>query len=560
MIKDVSITVTPEEERNPALLKKIICSTLTRNGTRVNPNEVTPVFVKKSIDARHSHIKLMLRYKVYIGEKPGDVSTSELCEWKHADGSRKIIIIGAGPAGLFGALKLLEQGVQPVIIERGSETSTRKRDIAAISTQGVVGENSNYCFGEGGAGTFSDGKLYTRSNKRGNIDRILQIFAYFGADKSILTDAHPHIGTDKLPSIINAMREKIISLGGEFHFDTKCTAFVTKENKASAQGNGASQSNAFLSVTGVRTENTHSGEVKEFSGDAVLLATGHSAVDIYALLASTNPQALEAKTFAVGVRVEHPRSLIDTIQYHGNIGSLPAAEYRLTSQQDGRGVYSFCMCPGGFVVPSATAPEQIVINGMSSAARNSKWSNSAIVVEVRPEDIPEPYVSHAKELKCPALAGLLWRTALEHDTYLHGGVSNTGAKVIVSQAAPAQLLVDFLAHKKSAKLPSTSYTPGVISSRLDEWLPKQLTTRLDAAFREFDKSMKGFVSEDALLIASETRTSTPVRILRNEDTFENVVLAHLYPAGEGSGYAGGIVSSAMDGENACEKILATFSK
>ena len=532
MIKEVSITVNPEEEHNATLIKKIICSTLEKNGTRVNANEVTPVFVKKSIDARHSHIKLLLKYKVYIGEKPGDISTSELSEWKHADGKRKVIIIGAGPAGLFGALKLLEAGITPVIIERGSETTTRKHDIAAISTKGTVGENSNYCFGEGGAGTFSDGKLYTRSNKRGNINRILQIFAYFGADKSILTDAHPHIGTDKLPAIINAMREKILSLGGEFHFDTKCTSFITTNE----------------TVTGIRTEDTHTHESKEFLGNAVLLATGHSAVDIYGLLASTAPQSLEAKTFAVGVRVEHPRELIDSIQYHGNIGTLPAAEYRLTSQQDGRGVYSFCMCPGGFVVPSATAPEQIVINGMSSAARNSKWSNSAIVVEIRPEDIPAQYISKAKELQCPALAGLLWRTALEHETYQHGKI----------QAAPAQRLVDFMEHRESTSLPATSYTPGVVSSRLDAWLPTQIVSRLEPAFREFDKSMKGFISDDALLIASETRTSTPVRILRNEDTFESVALAHLYPAGEGSGYAGGIVSSAMDGENCCEAICKSI--
>jgi len=544
MIKEVSITVTPEQEHDAPLIKKIICSTLEHNGTRVNANDASFVFVKKSIDARHSHIKLILKYKVYIGEKPGDNTTNMIGKWKPVDGKQSVIIIGSGPAGLFGAFKLFEHGIKPIIIERGQQTAVRKRDIATISTQGIVGGDSNYCFGEGGAGTFSDGKLYTRSNKRGNIDNILQLFVYFGADKSILTDAHPHIGTDKLPAIINAMRQKIISLGGEFHFNTKCVSFITKNNP--------------LTITGVHTRNTTTQEEADYFGDAVLLATGHSAVDIYELIAATAPQALEAKTFAVGVRVEHPRVLIDSIQYHGNIGSLPAAEYRLTSQQDGRGVYSFCMCPGGFIVPSATAPEQIVINGMSSASRNSKWSNAAIVVETQPEDIPAEFVSRAKEMKCSALAGLLWRTALEHETYLHGGSSSSAGKS--RQAAPAQCLVDFLARKESAVLPQTSYTPGVVSSRLDEWLPKQISSRLQSAFNDFEKNMKGFISDEALLVASETRTSTPVRILRDDETFESTAIANLYPAGEGSGYAGGIVSSAMDGENACEKMVLKIKK
>jgi uncharacterized FAD-dependent dehydrogenase len=554
MIKEVSITVSPEEEKDSALIKKLLCRTLERNGQRVNANDVTPVFVKKSIDARHGQVKLFLKYKLYIGEKPGDVTSNEIGVWKKADGDKKVVIIGSGPAGLFGALKLLERGIKPIIIERGQETAQRKRDIADISTKGVVGPDSNYCFGEGGAGTFSDGKLYTRSNKRGNINRILQTFAYFGADKSILTDAHPHIGTDKLPAIINAMRQKIIGLGGEFYFNTKCTGFITEKS----------------TVTGVHVEDNTTKETKDIAADAVLLATGHSAVDIYNILAQLAPKSLEAKTFAVGVRVEHPRELIDNIQYHrvqtdnedvvlkrtsSNTADLPAAEYRLTSQQTDngspdriRGVYSFCMCPGGFVVPSATAPEQIVINGMSSAARNSKWSNAAIVVETRPEDIPEEFKKLAAKANCPALAGLLWRTSLEHDTFVHGD----------GQKAPAQRLTDFLAGQMSKSLPETSYTPGVVASRLDEWLPQQLTARLVPAFKEFEKSMKGFICSDALLIASETRTSTPVRILRNEETYECTELKHLYPAGEGSGYAGGIVSSAMDGENCCEQICKLF--
>lgn len=538
MIKEVSVTVTAEQESDKALIKQMVCRTLAKSGQRVNENDVTIVFIKRSIDARHNQVKIFLRYKVYIGEKPGDTQTDELPVWKKADCKKSVIIIGSGPAGIFGALRLLEQGIKPIIIERGEEVSSRKRAIAEISTKGVVGANSNYCFGEGGAGTFSDGKLYTRSNKRGNINRILQIFANFGADKNILTDSHPHIGTDKLPAIISAIQEKIISLGGEFHFNTKCTDFITKDV------------NGKLAATGVQTEDTLTKEKKSFSADSMLLATGHSAVDIYELLAKTAPSSLESKTFAVGVRVEHPRELIDSIQYHGNVGNLPAAEYRLTSQQDDRGVYSFCMCPGGFVVPSATSPEQIVINGMSSASRNSKWSNSAIVVETRPEDIPVEYVEKAKEKNCTALAGLLWRTDLEHQTYLNGE----------NQKAPAQRLVDFMANKKSETLPESSYTPGVVSSNLNEWLPKQIAYRLKPAFKEFDKNMKGFISNDALLIASETRTSTPVRILRDKDTCECTSVKNLYPAGEGSGYAGGIVSSAMDGENCAEEIISSLVK
>lgn len=533
MIKEISITVTPDQESDKDFIKKTICQTLAKSGQRVNENDTTLVFIKRSIDARHSHVKIFLRYKVYIGEKPSDVQTDELPTWKNADGKKSVIIVGSGPAGLFGALKLLEKGIKPIIIERGEEVSPRKRTIANISTKSIVSENSNYCFGEGGAGTFSDGKLYTRSNKRGNINRILQIFVYFGADKKILTDSHPHIGTDKLPTIISSMQKKIASLGGEFHFNTKLTDLITTSH------------NGKLSVTGVKTEHTISKEKNEFSADAVLLATGHSAIDIYEILARTSPMSLEAKTFAVGVRVEHPRELIDSIQYHGNPQNLPAAEYKLTSQQNERGVYSFCMCPGGFVVPSATAPEQIVINGMSSAARNSKWSNAAIVVEVRPEDIPDEYKIKANEKKCSAIAGLLWRTELEHQTYLHGE----------NQKAPAQRLVDFMADRKSETLPETSYTPGLVSNNINEWMPKQIAYRLKPAFKEFDKNMKGFISEDALIIASETRTSTPVRILRDKTTYESCELRNLFPAGEGSGYAGGIVSSAMDGENCCNEII-----
>lgn len=531
MISEVLITVKPENEHNKKLIHKLILQELEKKNLFVGDKKLEYVFVKKSIDARRGQVKFHLKYKVFIDEKMEDLKTSELSEWKTVTGDKSVLIIGAGPAGLFGALKLLEKGIKPIIIERGSETLKRKQDIAKISTQNVVNADSNYCFGEGGAGTFSDGKLYTRSNKRGNINKILQIFVHFGANEAILTDAHPHIGTDKLPGIINAMRKKILELGGEFYFDTRCVDFVKgKDNK----------------VTGIVAKNTINQEEKTFTADGVVVATGHSAFDIYELIAKTNPQALEAKTFAMGVRVEHPRVLIDTIQYHGKNaeGTLPTAEYRLTTQVDERGVYSFCMCPGGFVVPSATGPDEIVVNGMSSAARNSKWSNAAIVVETRPEDVPLEFVEKAKQAGTESLAGLYFRKYIEEETKKQGN----------GQAAPAQILTDFIANQDSSELPKTSYTPGVVPSRLDKWLPEHISKRLIQGFKNFDKFMKGFVSSKALLIASETRTSTPVRILRNQETYECDFIPGVFPCGEGSGYSGGIVSSAMDGENVCQAI------
>ena len=531
----VTITVKPEQENNKALLEKLVKAQLKTKG-----NKRTIVLKKRSVDARHGQVKLCLRYEVYIDEEPPE-QKSTLPVWKKADGKHTVVIIGSGPAGLFGALKLLEYGIKPVIIERGPDTQQRRKDIALISTKDYVNSESNYCFGEGGAGTFSDGKLYTRSNKRGDIDSILCIFNEFGADPKILSDAHPHIGTDRLPKIINAMRNKIIELGGEVHFNTKCTDFIVESGR----------------VKGVVCEGTPStdSETTEISADAVLLATGHSAGDIYMLLARTAPQVLEAKTFAMGVRVEHPRQIIDQLQYHGKQNqkggeNLGAAEYRVTTQVDGRGVYSFCMCPGGFVVPSASGPDEIVVNGMSAAARNSKWSNAAIVVEIRPEDIPEEYKALAEKAGTAALAGLLFRTKIEQDAKTNGN----------GQAAPAQLLKDFLAGKKTAPeaLPATSYTPGIVSSNLNEWMPPLIAQKLAQGIRQIDQSMKGFICDQALMIAPETRTSTPVRITRDKETFECIGLKGLYPAGEGSGYAGGIVSSAMDGENAARAIAQAF--
>lgn len=528
MKTEVTITLKPEQEKDKKLINQLVKQELKKKNI-FNTQEMNCVFLKKSIDARHGQVKLHLRYAVYIGEEP-EAAGGKLPEWKKCDGKKSVIIVGSGPAGLFGALKLLEKGVKPIIIERGTDTLQRRKDIALISTKDSVNPESNYCFGEGGAGTFSDGKLYTRSNKRGDISSILRIFNAFGADEKILTDAHPHIGTDKLPKIINNMRAKIIELGGEFHFNCKCTDFVIEQDSRSVPV-----------VKGIVTA-----DGKTILANAVLLATGHSATDVYKLIAKTSPSALEAKTFAAGVRVEHPRELIDTIQYHGKKSeNLGAAEYRVTTQIMERGVYSFCMCPGGFVVPSSSGPDEIVVNGMSAAARNSKWSNAAIVVEIRPEDIPQKYKDEAEKLGCPAIAGLLFRSAVEKAAKENGQ----------GQAAPAQLLQDFIDNKKSSTLPSSSYTPGIVSSNLNEWMPQFITKRLALGFKEINKNMKGFICPQALMIAAETRTSTPVRIARDKETMECIGLKALYPAGEGSGYSGGIVSSAMDGENAAIKIM-----
>lgn len=534
MTQDISITLSPEKEKDEGYIKNLLFAALKKSGTKASKSDTEFVFIKKSIDARHGRVSLVLRYRAYIGEKP----KSDGCfkpKWKKSSDAKRVLIIGSGPAGLFGALKLLEYGIKPIIIERGSDASERKRQIASISTRGIVDSDTNYCFGEGGAGTFSDGKLYTRSNKRGNIPEILSIFHYFGADEKILTDAHPHIGTDKLPKIIMAMREKIIELGGEIHFNTRCISLITETEDGKK------------CVKGIKATEKESGKSMDFFADAVLLACGHSATDIYKMIAKEAPDALEAKTFAVGVRVEHPREVIDLIRYHGKdeIEKLGAAEYRFTTQQDERGVYSFCMCPGGFVVPSASGPDEIVVNGMSAAGRNSAWSNAAVVVETRPEDIPMDFRTLALGEGCEAMAGLLWRNALEKITAQNGD----------GQKAPAQRMRDFLSGTISDSLPPSSYAPGLMSRDLNSVLPNQIAYRLKSAFEEVNKSMRGYICDDALLIASETRTSTPVRILRDKESGECTALKNLYPAGEGSGYSGGIVSSAMDGINQCKKMV-----
>ncbi len=548
MQKEITVTVFPEDEKNQDTIENLLKKELSKNGIQTDGKKIQFVFVKKSVDARHGKVKFHLRYRAFIGEEAKDFSMTELPDWKNlsktiekntesgANGSggkiRKVAVVGSGPAGLFASLKLLEKGICPVIIEQGKETKERRKDIARISRDGVLDSFSNYCFGEGGAGTFSDGKLYTRSAKRGNIPGILQILVHFGADPKILTDSHPHIGTEKLPKIINNIRDFIKETGGEFHFGSKATDFIVKDGKAE----------------GVVFENILTGEKTEFLCDSIILAQGHSSYDIYRILAGKNPSSLEEKTFAMGVRVEHPRKLIDKIQYHGKTDGMEAAEYRLTSQIEGRGVYSFCMCPGGFVVPSASSPDEIVVNGMSASGRNSKWSNSAIVVEIRPEDIPEKFAEEAEKLGSPALKGLLFRKWLEKETKKHGD----------GQKAPSQVLTDFLEGKESVSIPETSFSPGTVSSRLDKWLPGHISLRLKKAFPEFEKKMRGFVTSKAVLIASETRTSTPARIKREKESLECEGIRNLYPCGEGSGYAGGIVSSAMDGEKAAEKIAEKF--
>lgn len=558
MNKTLSITVQPGEETNERLIKSKAAELLSKDGKTVKPGDITAlVFRKKSIDARRGAVKICLQYTAYVGENPPTGESGDQAgqggafapAWKKADPARRVAIVGSGPAGLFAALRLLEDGVTPIIVERGSPTSERKRAIARISREQKIDGESNYCFGEGGAGTFSDGKLYTRSNKRGDIGKILAIFHRHGADAEILTDAHPHIGTDRLPGIINQMRETIESFGGEIRFNTRCTGFITDGGR----------------VTGIRTT------AGDIAADAVILATGHSARDVYAILEETarslsggKEPVLEAKTFAMGVRVEHPRELIDRIQYHGKErdGALPAATYRLSAQIEERGVYSFCMCPGGLIVPSATSDDEIVVNGMSPSSRDARWSNAAIVVEIRPEDVPEefwtapdngesaPRANAQRPKGGDPLAGLRFQQWLEHETKRRGD----------GQRAPAQRLVDFVAGKDSQTLPECSYSPGVVPSGIDQWLPIHIGERLRQAFAEYNKFMRGFLSPEAIVVASETRTSSPVRVLRDPATLECKALPGLYPAGEGSGYAGGIVSSAMDGEKCAEAILRSLRK
>lgn len=477
--------------------------------------------LKRSIDARQRRIFVNLKVRVYVNEEPTD-EEYETTEYHDVSSSEQVIVVGAGPGGLFAALRLIELGLRPVVIERGKNVRDRKKDIALITKTHKVDPESNYCFGEGGAGAYSDGKLYTRSKKRGNTRKILNVFCQHGASTAILADAHPHIGTDKLPRVIENMRNTIIKCGGEVHFQTKMTSLIIEGEV----------------VKGIVANDLQTGNVMEIMGP-VILATGHSARDIYRYLDNNNIE-IEPKALAVGVRLEHPSEVIDKIQYHSNNGRgrwLPAAEYSFVTQVNGRGVYSFCMCPGGFVIPAATGPGQIVVNGMSPSNRGSRWSNSGMVVEIHPEDICNDSMD--------ALCMMRFQEELEHTCWQQGNMRQT---------APAQRMVDFTRSRLSYDLPDTSYAPGLISSPLHFWLPDIVGKRLQTAFETFGKISHGFLTNEAVLIATETRTSSPVRILRDTLTLQHVRLKGLFPCGEGAGYAGGIVSAGVDGERCAEAV------
>ena len=513
MTNEYQIRVVPEVAALEDRLKAYLADeqgidVRTINGVRI---------LKRSIDARQRQIYVNLKVRVYVNEQPHD-DEYQRSEYPNVDGKPQVIVVGAGPGGLFAALRLIELGLRPIVLERGKDVHERKKDLALITKTQKVDAESNYCFGEGGAGAYSDGKLYTRSKKRGNTDKILNVFCQHGASTAILADAHPHIGTDRLPKVIEAMRNTIIRCGGEVHFQTKMTQLILSGE----------------TVVGCIAD-------KEYRGP-VILATGHSARDVYRYLSEAKIE-IEAKGIAVGVRLEHPSQLIDQIQYHNKQGRgrwLPAAEYAMVTQVDGRGVYSFCMCPGGFVIPAATDKEQIVVNGMSPANRGTAWSNSGMVVEVRPEDIEGD----------DCLAMMRFQEELEKACWQQGNMKQT---------APAQRMADFVNGRLSYDLPKSSYAPGLISSPLHFWLPKMISHRLQEGFKVFGRNAHGFLTNEAVMIAVETRTSSPVRIVRDRDTLQHVRIQGLFPCGEGAGYAGGIVSAGVDGERcaeACANYLA----
>lgn len=496
--------------------------------------------LKKSIDARQRTIYVNLKVRVYVDELPEDEEFVRT-EYPNVEGRSQAVVVGAGPGGLFAALRLIELGVRPVVVERGKRVHERRKDIAQIARTQVVDPESNYSFGEGGAGAFSDGKLYTRSKKRGNVEKILNVFCQHGASTSILADAHPHLGTDRLPNIIEAMRETIIRCGGEVHFETKMVGLMSSE---------CADGSRVVGVKCVRSD----GSEATFMGP-VILATGHSARDVYRYLHAEGIE-IEAKDIAVGVRLEHPSQLIDQIQYHRKEGRgefLPAAEYSFVTQVDGRGVYSFCMCPGGTVVPAASGPQQLVVNGMSNSQRNSPWSNSGMVVELHVEDLQECSLLELPPVPCidvkgGALAMMELQERLEYTAWMQGNRQ---------QVAPAQRMAHFVNGKGSYDLPKSSYTPGLISTPMHFWMPDFVTKRLQQGFRNFGKACHGFLTNEAVMIGVETRTSAPVRILRDRDTLQHVRLQGLFPCGEGAGYAGGIVSAGVDGER-CAEMLAAY--
>ena len=509
--------------------------------------------LRRSIDARQRQIWVNLTVRVYVNEQPQD-DAYQRTDYPNVEGRPQVIVVGAGPGGLFAALRLIELGLRPVVLERGKNVHERKKDLANITKTQKVDAESNYCFGEGGAGAYSDGKLYTRSKKRGNIEKILNVFCQHGASTSILADAHPHIGTDKLPKVIEAMRNTILRCGGEVHFQTKMTRLIFRGVRSGECGVRLPISGEELMVIGVEAEDISQSSLltphssKEFFGP-VILATGHSARDVYRYLAEAKIE-IEAKGIAVGVRLEHPSQLIDQIQYHSKQGRgrwLPAAEYSMVTQVDGRGVYSFCMCPGGFVIPAATDKEQIVVNGMSPASRGTQWSNSGMVVEVRPEDLGDNQYPIANN----PLRVMQFQEELERMCWQQGNMRQT---------APAQRMADFVNGRLSYDLPKSSYAPGLISSPLHFWLPKMITKRLQEGFKTFGRQAHGFLTNEAVMIAVETRTSSPIRIVRDKDTLQHVRIQGLFPCGEGAGYAGGIVSAGVDGERCAESVAASYKR
>lgn len=521
MIKEIQLRLLPQQAASEQSIAEYIAYEQGIDRRTINHVRV----LKRSIDARQRTIFVNISARLYINEVPQDDAYLHT-EYRDVSGAPRVIVVGEGPGGLFAALRLIELGLRPVILERGKDVHERKKDLANITkTQKVDGE-SNYCFGEGGAGAYSDGKLYTRSKKRGPTEKILNVFCQHGASTSILADAHPHIGTDKLPRVIENMRNTIIRCGGEVHFQTKMTRLILQGDEC-------------IGCETVSTDPHRLNATQEFRGP-VILATGHSARDVYRYLADARIE-IEAKPLAIGVRLEHPSQLIDQIQYHNKNGRgkyLPAAEYSFVTQVDGRGVYSFCMCPGGFIIPAATGPKQIVVNGMSPANRGTQWSNSGMVVEIHPEDI-----------NCQGdLCMLEFQEELEQMTWQQGNMRQT---------APAQRMADFVNGRLSYDLPKSSYAPGLVSSPLHFWLPQQISRRLKEGFLKFGKMSHGFLTNEALLIATESRTSSPIRIIRDRETLQHVRIQGLFPCGEGAGYAGGIVSAGVDGER-CAEMCARF--
>lgn len=526
MIQEYQLRVLPQIAANEQRLIEYIAKEKGLDARTIHATRV----LKRSIDARQRTVLINLNVRIYINEMPKDEEYTRITYHK-VDGKPQVIVVGAGPGGLFAALRLIELGLRPIVVERGKNVRDRKKDLALIGREQTINPESNYSFGEGGAGAYSDGKLYTRSKKRGNVDKILNVFCQHGASASILADAHPHIGTDKLPRVIENMRNTILECGGEVHFETRMDALIIENDE----------------LKGIET-NTG----KTLLGP-VVLATGHSARDVYRWLAANNVE-IEAKGLAVGVRLEHPAQLIDQIQYHNKNGRgnyLPAAEYSFVNQVDGRGVYSFCMCPGGFIVPAASGPEQIVVNGMSPSNRGSRWSNSGMVVELHPEDLLDPKLKVENEKwneltshgTNPQLSMMHFQEALEYSCWQQGNRKQT---------APAQRMEDFTRKKLSYDLPESSYAPGLVSSPLHFWMPPFLTDKLSKGFQQFGRSSHGFLTNEAVMIGVETRTSAPVRIIRDRETLQHIRIKGLFPCGEGAGYAGGIVSAAMDGERCAE--------